>query len=79
MKELTEHPTVYQINKTGHPEKEPDIYGTDFFGNEVYYGDEIYIHDEEFWLVEDLDPSEIALLEHFGATKVIANFETKEK
>lgn len=70
-----DHPKVKHIEQTGYPKKEPDTYGTDFYGNEVYYGDEIYIHDEEFWLVEELDPSEVALLEHFGATKVIAKSE----
>lgn len=49
-----------------------DIYGTDFFGNEVYYGDEIYEHGNEFWFIDDLEGGEIALLEHFGAKKIIA-------
>lgn len=66
-----EHPKVTQINRVGYPE-EPDIYGMDFFGNEVYYGDEIYIYEEEFWLADELVHSEKELLEFFGAVKIIA-------
>ncbi|WP_182200117.1 hypothetical protein [Paraliobacillus salinarum] len=60
-----EERTVYRVN-------DKDIYGTDFFGNEIFYGDDIYFHNDEFWLIEDLEASEIALLEHFGAKKSIA-------
>ena len=66
-----EHPKVTQINRIGYP-KEPDIYGMDFFGNEVYYGDEIYIYEEEFWLADDLSFAEREILEFFEAKKICA-------
>lgn len=69
-----EHPDITKVNQMGYVDTER-IYGIDFFGSEVYYGDEIYIHDEEFWLVDDLEIGEKALLEHFGAKKIIAKDE----
>lgn len=69
-----EHPAVYRTRLTGYPEKEPEVYGTDYRGNEVYVGDEIYIYEDEFWLVDDLSANEMELLEFFGAKKIKARF-----
>ncbi|MBU5594888.1 hypothetical protein KQI76_06895 [Amphibacillus sp. MSJ-3] len=67
-----EHPAVYRTRQTGYPGKEPNIYGTDARGNEVYVGDEIYIYDEEFWLADELSQDAIEVLEHFGAKRIKA-------
>ncbi|MGN8647918.1 hypothetical protein ACTNEO_05185 [Gracilibacillus sp. HCP3S3_G5_1] len=75
---MTEHQAVYRTQQTGYPEKEPEVYGSDYKGNEVYVGDEIYIYEEEFWLVDQTSNDEKELLEFFGATKVKAEFEAKE-
>ena len=67
-----EHPIISRLKLTGHPRKEPEIFGNDALGNEVYYGDEIYRYEDEFFLKEELTSDVIQLLEHLGATEEIA-------
>ncbi|SFM28664.1 hypothetical protein SAMN04487943_11228 [Gracilibacillus orientalis] len=74
-----EFPEVYQTSKTDNTTKKTNIYGTDYKGNEVYAGDEIYIYEEEFWLVNATTDDEKELLQFFGAVRVKAESEVKEK
>ncbi|MEN1968984.1 hypothetical protein WMZ97_13035 [Lentibacillus sp. N15] len=65
-----DHPMVVDIMRTGYPAhvKEPEPYGDDALGNEVFKGDEIYVFDDEFFLKETLMQESIELLEVIGAT-----------
>ena len=67
-----QHPMITRIEKYGYPEPEPEVYGTDFFGNEVYEGDLILVIDDEFFLKDELSLDAIKILELFGATEEIA-------
>ncbi|MGP4061476.1 hypothetical protein [Halobacillus sp. H74] len=68
MKQLN-HPVIDQIERTGHPFgiPEPEHYGLDGLGNEVFAGDEIYILNEEFFLKETLMYESRELLKTLGA------------
>ncbi|MBX0358945.1 hypothetical protein [Halobacillus sp. Nhm2S1] len=63
------HPVLDQIERTGYPVgvPEPDHYGLDGLGNEVFSGDEIYVLNDEFFLKETLMQESREVLETLGA------------
>ena len=67
-----QHPAITRTMRTGYPDSEPEIYGTDFYGNEVYVGDTILVLEDEFFLKDELTSDVIELLEHFGALEIEA-------
>ncbi|MGM8215148.1 hypothetical protein ACLIA0_06160 [Bacillaceae bacterium W0354] len=68
-----EHPVVAEIRRTGYPEQ-PNIYGTDLLGNEVYVGEEIYfLGNGEFIGAEELSEDSKKILEYLNVPKTIAN------
>lgn len=69
-----DHPMVTEIMRTGYPShvKEPELYGDDALGNEVFKGDEIYVFEDEFFLRETLIQESVELLEIIGATLTTA-------
>lgn len=64
-----EHPTITRARSYGYPysDKRQEV-GKDPLGNEVYTGDEILVLHDEFYLVQELLPQSIEVLEHHGAT-----------
>lgn len=62
-----DHPAVIEIMRTGYAEKEPEFYGEDQFGREVYKGDEILKIDDSFFRVRGLHEEAIEALEIVGA------------
>lgn len=67
-----EHPMVTAIRQYGYPDPEPEPFGDDFFGNEVFPGDTILVLDDEFFLKDELSEDAIAILEHYGAVEKTA-------
>lgn len=67
-----EHPDVTKIRKTGYA-KQPNIYGTDLLGNEIYVGEEIYFFgNDEFIGTEALSEDSKKILDYLNVPKTIA-------
>lgn len=63
-----DHPVVERIIATGYPYSlKREEYGIDALGNETFTGEEILIYQDEFFLVEELSPDAVEVLEMFGA------------
>lgn len=67
-----QHPMITRIERTGYPEPEPEIYGSDALNNAVLVGDEILCIEDIYFLVHALEPTAIEVLEELGATYSIA-------
>ncbi|RWZ59866.1 hypothetical protein EQV77_00790 [Halobacillus fulvus] len=66
------HPVIDQIERWGDPLSEPNHYGLDGLGNEVFEGDKIYVLNDEFFLKETLLQESIELLVILGAEEKTA-------
>lgn len=63
-----DHPVVAEIERTGYPiGYQNNVVGTDALGNELYKGDSILQIDNEKFLVDELTPQSIEILETLGA------------
>ncbi|WP_233269813.1 YqaI family protein [Heyndrickxia camelliae] len=52
-----EHPGISKINRTGETtlHSQPEHWGSDYFGDEIFFGDEIVEIHEEIVLKENLE------------------------
>lgn len=66
-------PRITRVNRTGYPKPVHDeLYGSDFFGNEVMHGDEILEWEDEFFRVDDISYDLKEFLLHIGAEEKTA-------
>lgn len=73
---MLQHPEITRAMRTGdtsypYSARRREV-GTDPLGNEVYAGDEILEFDDDFYLVSELSPDAIEILEHHNAIYKIA-------
>jgi len=68
-----QHPLIDRIECTGIPYSPRRAeYGIDALGNLVLKGEEILVYQDDFFLVEELSPDAVEILERFGADYKIA-------
>jgi len=69
-----EHPDVSKARRTGYYpySGKRNVVGKDPLGNEVLTGDEILVLHDEFYLLDELQPQSIEILQHHGAVLKIA-------